>query len=186
VRKSLWLLFASVSLLLEIACTNIAALLLSKAAAREHEISVRFSLGASRTAVAAQLFSEVLILATAGALAGLLVAAGASYVFRALAKDLPRIDEIGLNGGIVLYSLGCAIAVTLLCGIVPVIRGTWEGLASTLAHGGRSHIAGRRPLHFLLVGVQVALAVVLLAGAGLSAAFRSWGASGRGSIPGTF
>ena len=67
VRKSLWLLFASVSLLLLIACTNIAALLLSRAALRQHETSVRFSLGASRASVAAQLFTEVLILAMAGA-----------------------------------------------------------------------------------------------------------------------
>lgn len=102
VRKSLWLLFASVSLLLLIACTNIAALLLSRAALRQHETSVRFSLGASRASVAAQLFTEVLILAMAGALTGLLLAAGASYVFRALAKDLPRIEEIGLNGTIVM------------------------------------------------------------------------------------
>ncbi|MGH8245347.1 MAG: ABC transporter permease, partial [Gammaproteobacteria bacterium] len=166
-RKSLWLLFGSVSLLLLIACTNVAALLLSRATARQHEISVRFSLGASRASVAAQLLTEVLILAVAGALAGLLIAAGTSRVFRALARDLPRIDEIGLNGSIVLYSLACAVAVTLLCGIVPVIRGTHRSLAASLAQGGRSQVAGRNPVQFLLVGTQVALAVILLAGAGL-------------------
>jgi predicted permease len=167
VRKSLWLLFASVSLLLLIACTNIAALLLSRAAARQHETSVRFSLGASRASVAAQLVTEVFILAVAGALAGLMLAAGASYVFRALAKDLPRIEEIGLHGTIVLYSLGCAVVVTFLCGIFPAIRGTRGSLAAPLAHGGRSQVSGRNPLQFLLVGVQVALAVILLVGAGL-------------------
>lgn len=166
VRKSLWLLFASVSLLLLIACTNIAALLLSRAAARRHETSVRFSLGASRASVAAQLFTEVLILAVAGALVGLMLATGASYVFRALAKDLPRIEEIGLHGTIVVYSLVCAVAVTLLCGIVPAIRGTRGSLAA-LAQGGRSQVSGRNRLQFLLVGMQVALAVILLEGAGL-------------------
>src|SRR5216683_1798397 len=97
VRRSLWILFGSVSLLLLIACTNIAALLLSRATGRRHEISVRFSLGASRAAVAAQVLTEVLILSLAGAALGLLLATTASGVFRALAKDLPRIDEIGLN-----------------------------------------------------------------------------------------
>ena len=118
VRRSLWILFGSVSLLLLIACTNIAALLLSRAAGRQHEIAVRFSLGASRASVAAQLLTEVLVLALAGAAVGLLVAAGTSRVFRALAKDLPRIEEIGLDWRIVLYSLACAVAATLLCGLV--------------------------------------------------------------------
>jgi putative ABC transport system permease protein len=167
VRKSLWLLFGSVSLLLLIACTNIAALLLSRAATRQHEISVRFSLGASRASVAAQLLTEVWILAVAGAVLGLLLAAGTSQVFRALASDLPRIEEIGLNGSVVLYSLSCAVAVTLLCGIVPVIRCTRRSLAVNLSHGGRSHVLGRNPVQFLLVGVQIALAVILLTGAGL-------------------
>jgi putative ABC transport system permease protein len=167
VGKSLWLLFGSVSLLLLIACTNIAALLLSRAAARQHETSVRFSLGASRASVAGQLLTEVLVLAVAGAALGLLLAAGASQVFRALAKDLPRIEEIGLNGSIVIYSLACAVVVTLLCGIFPAIRGTRRSLSVSLAQGGRSQVAGRNPVQFLLVGVQVALAVILLASAGL-------------------
>lgn len=166
-RKSLWLLFGSVSLLLLIACTNIAALLLSRTAARRHEISVRFSLGASRAAVAAQVFSEVLILAVAGAALGLLMAAGTAQVFRVLAKDLPRIDEIVLNGSIVAYSLLCAVGATLLCGLVPAVRETRHSLAGGLAQGGRAHVSGGHPLQFLLVGVQVALSVTLLAGAGL-------------------
>ena len=166
-RKSLWILFGSVSLLLLIACSNIAALLLSRASARQHEISVRFSLGASRAAVAAQLLTEVLILALAGAALGLGVAAGASRVFRTLAQDLPRIDEIGLNFRVVLYSLCCAIATTLLCGVFPALRGTRRDLAGSLAGAGRSQVSRRNPLQFVLVGVQVALAVTLLAGAGL-------------------
>lgn len=167
VRRSLWIVFGSVSLLLLLACTNIAALLLSRSAARQHEIAVRFSLGASRISVAAQLFTEVLILAVAGAVMGLLVAAAAARVFAVLAKDLPRIDEIGLDWKIVLYSLACALTATLLCGIFPAIRGTRRSLAGSMAHAGRSQVSARRPLQFALVGVQVALAVTLLAGAGL-------------------
>ena len=115
----------------------------------------------------AQLLTEVFVLALAGAAAGLLLATGASGVFRALAKDLPRIDEIGLNFRVVLYSLACAMVTTLLCGIFPAIRGTRRDLAGSLAHAGRSQVSGRNPLQFVLVGVQVALAVTLLAGAGL-------------------
>jgi ABC-type antimicrobial peptide transport system permease subunit len=74
----MWLLYGSVSLLLLIACSNIAALLLARTADREHEISVRFSLGASRSAIVTQILAEVLALATAGSLLGLLVAAGAA------------------------------------------------------------------------------------------------------------
>jgi putative ABC transport system permease protein len=167
VRQSLWILFGSVSLLLLIACTNIAALLLSRAAQRQHEISVRFSLGASRASVAAQLLTEVLVLALAGAALGLAIAGEASRVFRALAKDLPRVEEIRLDWSIVLYSLACAIAATLLCGIFPAIRATRRNLAGSLAEAGRSQVSRRNPVQFTLVGVQVALAVMLLAGAGL-------------------
>lgn len=167
VRRSLLILFGSVSLLLLIACTNIAALLLSRASAREHEISVRFSLGASRASVVAQLLTEVLVVSLAGAALGLVVAAGASRVFRSLAKDLPRIEEIGLDWRIVLYALACAIAATLLCGIFPAIRGSRRNLAGSLAQAGRWQVSRYNRVQFALVGVQVALAVTLLAGAGL-------------------
>jgi putative ABC transport system permease protein len=167
VRRSLWLLFGSVSLLLLIACTNIAALLISRGAARQQEISVRFSLGASRASVAAQLLTEVLVLAVAGALAGLVVAAGALAAFRASESGLPRAEEIALNWWVLGYSLGCAVAATLLCGVLPAVRATSIRLTGDLAHGGRSQVSRHRPLHFVLVGAQVALAVPLLAGAGL-------------------
>src|SRR5262249_42085292 len=157
----------SVTLLLLIACMNIAALLLSRTVARHHEIAVRFSLGASRFSVAAQLLTEVLILALAGAALGLVLAGVGSRVFRALAGNLPRIDEIGLNWTIVIYSLICAVMTTLLCGVFPAIRGTRRSLALSLAHGGRSQVTGRNPLQLLLVGVQIGLAVTLLTGAAL-------------------
>jgi predicted permease len=167
VRQSLWLLFGSVSLLLLIACTNIVALLLARGTQRQHEISVRFSLGASRRALIVQLLTETFVMAVVGASLGLLVANGASRVFRSLAGELPRVEEIRLDWRIVLYSLVCAVIATLLCGLFPALRGTRTNLAGSLAHGSRTQVSGRHPLQWLLVGVQVALAVTLLAGAGL-------------------
>ena len=167
VRRSLWILFGSVSLLLLIACTNIAALLMSRATGRQQEIAVRFSLGATRASVAAQQFAEVFVLALLGAALGLLVATGAAAVFRTLARDLPRIEEIGLNWRILSYCLACAVATTLLSGFIPALRSTRRSLSESLAQAGRSQVSGRNPLQLVLVGAQVAFAVTLLTGAGL-------------------
>jgi putative ABC transport system permease protein len=166
-RRSLWLLFGSVTLLLFIACTNIVALLLSRSTQRQHEISVRFSLGAPRGALIAQLLTETFLLALIGSGLGLFLAAAASDIFRSLAAQLPRVEEIHLDARIVLYSLACSVVVTLLCGLVPAIRGTRRNLSGSLAQSSRSQVSGRNPLQWLLVGLQVALAVTLLAGAGL-------------------
>ncbi len=167
VRRSLWILFGSVSLLLLIACTNIVALFLARATQRQHEVSVRFSLGASRAAVISQLLTEAFVLALLGAGAGLFVASGASSVFRALAADLPRVEEIRLDGRIVLYALACSVAATLLCGVIPAIRSTSRNISGSLAQASRTQVSGRHSLQWVLVAVQVALAVTLLAGAGL-------------------
>jgi putative ABC transport system permease protein len=167
VRESLWVVFGSVTLLLLIACINIAALLLSRGAGRQHETAVRFSLGASRASVAAQLLTEVFLLALAGAVLGLGLASAMARVFRVLARDLPRVEEIALDWRIVAYSLLCAAGATLACGLLPAIAGTRRTLAGSLAASGRSQVSGRRPTSFVLVGVQIALAVMLLAGAGL-------------------
>ena len=167
VRESLWLLYGSVTLLLLIACSNIAALLLARTAEREHEISIRYSLGASRKAIIVQLLTEVFALALLGSLAGLLVAVLATHEFHLVAKTLPRAQEIALNWRIVLYSLFAALATTLFCGLVPAIRGTRRQLAYALAAGSRTQVSTRRPLQWLLVGVQVTLAVTLMVGAGL-------------------
>jgi putative ABC transport system permease protein len=167
VRASLWLLYGSVSLLLLIACSNIAALLLARTAEREHEVSIRFSLGASRRAIVFQILTEVFALAFIGSIAGLLVAAGADHLFHLLAKSLPRAEEIVLNWRVALYSLSAALATTLLCGLFPALRGTRRNLAQAIGSGCRTQVSARNPLQWLLVGVQVTLAVTLLIGAGL-------------------
>jgi predicted permease len=165
--SSLWLVYGSVSLLLVIACMNLAALLLARTTQREHEIAVRFSLGASRKTIIVQLLSEVFALALAGTALGLLLAAAASHIFMLLSKALPRASEIALNWRVAMYSLACAVLVTLVCGLVPAMRSSRRGLAHSLAQGGRMQVSARRPLQWILVGVQVAFAVTLLVGAGL-------------------
>jgi len=164
-RASLWILFGSVTLLLLLACTNIAALLLARMTDREHEISVRFSLGASRTTVMWQLLTEIFVLALFGSLAGLALAAGAAKLFRTFTPNLPRVERISLDWRIVCYSLVCALVVTFLCGLLPGLRGTRGRLA--LANDGRTQVSGKSPAQWILVGAQVALAVILLVGAGL-------------------
>jgi len=169
VRRSLWILFGSVGLLLLLACANIGALVLARATNRRHETAIRFSLGASQSAVAAQLLAEVLILAFSGAFAGLGIAFGAAAVFQALARNLPRIDEIRLNWSVAAFSFACALAVTLLCGMLPALLDARRSLAASLASGSRSQVSARNPLLLVLVGIQVSLAVMLLYGAGLFA-----------------
>ncbi len=167
VSKSLWLLFSAVSVLLLIACANIAALLIARTAGREHEISVRFSLGASRAAVVTQLLTEVLVLVLLGSLLGLIVAAGAVDAFRLLANTLPRASEIGINWTILLYLLLCVVVTTLLCGLLPAIRSTRRQLAHSLAQSSRTQVSTRNWMQWFLIGVQVTFAVTLLTSAGL-------------------
>jgi putative ABC transport system permease protein len=167
VRSSLWLLFGSVTVLLLITCTNVAALLLSRAAHRRQEMSVRLSLGATRVALAAQMLTETGVLALAGSAVGLLVALGASAALRSVAGDLPRMDEIALDGRILLYTLAMAVTVTFVCGLLPAIRTARGGLAGASNEAGRTQVSTRNSLQWLLVGTQVALSVTLLAGAGL-------------------
>jgi putative ABC transport system permease protein len=167
VRRSLWLVFGAVTVLLLITCTNIAALLLSRGAHRQHEIALRRSLGASRAAVTAQMLIEAAVLAAAGGALGLAVAAGAAAALRSAAADLPRMDEIGLDWTVVLYTLASVVAVALLCGLLPAIRSARDDPAGTLSEAPRTQVSTRHSLQWLLVGAQVALSVTLLAGAGL-------------------
>lgn len=166
-RSSLWLLYGSVTLLLLIACSNIAALLLARTTEREHEVSIRFSLGASRLTIVVQLLTEVFALALLGSLAGLLIAAASARGFHLLIKTLPRAEEISLNWEIVAYTLAGAVLTTLLCGLFPALRGTRRALAHSLAAGSRTQVSTGGTIQWLLVSMQITLAVTLLIGAGL-------------------
>jgi predicted permease len=165
--ESLWVLFGAVSLLLLISCSNIATLMLSRASHREREIAVRLSIGASRSSVAAQVMIEAAILACAGTILGLLIGVAATARFRWLAAGIPRIDEITLDIRILLYTLASMGIMTFFCGLVPAIRSSRTNLRNTLSEASRTLVAGRQRLQWLLVGMEVALSVTLLTGAGL-------------------
>ena len=166
VRSSLWLLFGAVSTLLLIACTNIAALLLSRAAARRQEIAVRVSLGGSRRSILALAFTESAVLAASGAAVGLLLAAAASRAFRVFAATIPRMQEVTFDWRVLYFTLVVAVVVTLVCGIVPALRSARD-VGAGVAGAARTQVSSRNAVHWTLVGIQVALSVTLLAGAGL-------------------
>jgi predicted permease len=168
VRGSLWIVFGAVSVLVLIAATNVASLLLARAARRKQEIAIRLSLGASSRSVLAQSLIETGVLAVAGAGLGLAISAVLAVGLRARLPDLPRIDELAFGGAVLPYTAIAVVAVTALCGVLPALRATQVTAASGLAGDGRrTEVSGRHALQWLFVGVQVALAVVLLAGSGV-------------------
>jgi putative ABC transport system permease protein len=162
-RRSLWVLFGAVSILLLIACSNVAALVLSRGAQRAPEIALRYSLGATRRAITWQLLTESAVLALAGGAAGLAVAWAAARGLAWLAPDVPRLNEAGLDGRIVLYTSLSVIVVALLSGLAPALRSSRGGGAPRAL----ARISRRHRLQWVLAGVQMSLAVALLAGAGL-------------------
>jgi putative ABC transport system permease protein len=177
VRRSLWILFGSVTLLLLIACTNIAALLLSRTTERAQEISIRYSLGASRGSIVGQLLTEAFLLALGGSALGLVVAAAGVRLFHSLAKALPRAESITLDSRLALYTLVSALLTTLLCGLIPALTASRRSISSTLALHSRTQVSSRTSLQWTLVAVQISLAVTLLVGAGLL--WRSFQELGR-------
>jgi predicted permease len=168
-RRSLWLLFGGVSVLLLITCTNIAALLLSRATHRQQEVAVRLSLGASQLAVVRQTLIETLVLALGGGLIGLSLAYGSIRLLRTAPVDLPRLDEIAIDWRIVAYTVLSAAVVAIFCGMFPAWRSARDHRASWLNDRGRAVVSTRYRLQWVLVGAQIALSVTLLVGAALLA-----------------
>ena len=165
-RAALLLLLSSVGLVLLIACANVANLQLARAAVRQHEVVVRSTLGASLSRLFRQLITESVLLGVLGGAAGLGVAYLAIAVLvRLKPENLPRIEEIGLDGRVLLFSLGLSILTGLLFGLIPALRTATPELASILRQGGRSAPGRRIPA--VLVVAEFAIALVLLIGAGL-------------------
>lgn len=169
-RPALFALIGAVALVLLVACVNVASLLLARSAARERELGMRRALGARRGRLIRQMLTESLVLAAAGGLAGLGVAALCQAGLLALVGNripIPRLDQMTLDLPIVAFTMAIALAAALVFGIVPAVVST-SRTTQALRDGGR-HGGGQR-LHRVLrtlVVVEVALSLVLLAGAGL-------------------
>ena len=169
-RTGLLVLFAAVAFVLLIACANVANLFLARGAGREREIAVRAALGAGRVRLIRQLLTESLVLAIPAGLAGLLVAYGGLRALIALApSDMPRLDEITMDGRVLWFALVASFVSALFFGLMPALRISRADLNESLREGGRSLTGGRRAtlLRSSLLVAEVALSVVLLAGAGL-------------------
>jgi putative ABC transport system permease protein len=169
-ERSLWLLFGSVGFVLLIACTNVANLVLSRAVARRHEFSLRTALGAGSWRLARQVLTESLALALLAGGCGLLLAWVGTYALRRLAPGaLPRAESIHMDGGVVLFLLVATLACGLLAGLIPALQLSMVKPADVLREAGPRAMGGRggRRLHEALVVAEIALAVMLMAGAGL-------------------
>jgi putative ABC transport system permease protein len=169
----LWIVFGAAGVLLLIACANVANLFLARAEGRHHELAVRRALGAGRLALAAELLSEAVILIVVAGVLGVIGAGAAVRVLQAMGAgtSVPRLNEIHA-GGLSLAVTACAVAVAgLIISVIPIVRSGGISLAATLIGASRS-VAGARARHGArraLVVAQVALALILLAGAGLLA-----------------
>ena len=170
VGKVLWVLMGSIVIVLLAACANVANLLLVRVEGRRQELAICTALGAGRGRLAMGLLSESLILGVTGSLIGLAVAFGGLRVLAALAPTgLPRLHEIGIDMPVLLFTAGVALFVSLVIGMIPVIKFAGGSVQQDLREGGRALSQGRdrHRARKALVTVQVALALVLLICSGL-------------------
>jgi putative ABC transport system permease protein len=170
VRPALLVLAGAVSLVLLIACANVASLLLAQGVAREKDAAVRAALGASRARLVGQGLAESVVLSLAGGLSGLLLARLAvAQVDRLGPARLPRVEEIAVDGRVAAFALALCLLTGIVSGLLPALRASRPSLVPSLKLGERLAGGARHRLHDLLVIAEFAMAVVLLVGAGLLA-----------------
>ena len=170
VRPALLVLLGTVAFVLLIACANVANLLLARSAGREREIAIRTALGANRKRLIRQLLTESALMGLAGGAVGILIAKwGLSALIALSPEDIPRLDQIGIDGRVLAFTLLVSLATGLIFGLVPAIQASRPDLNESLKESGRSSTSGveRRRVRSSLVVLEVALSLVLLIGAGL-------------------
>jgi len=167
---TLYTLALAVGLILIIACVNVAGLLLARGATRDVELAIRAAIGAGRGRLVRQLITESLILAVAGALAGVLLAyASLNSLVALIPLTLPANSPVAINATVLAFALGVTVLTALLFGLVPALKLSRapKMIGTTLAVGGRSGAPLSKRAGQWLIGVEIALALVLMSGAGL-------------------
>jgi len=169
-RDSLLILLGTVAFVLLIACSNVANLLLVRAEARTRERAVRVALGSGRGRLIGYVMTESMLLSLVGGAAGILLAYLGTRTLVAIApSSIPRLDEIGINGNVLLFTIALTVLAGILCGAIPALKAGSKKTLAALRDGGRGSTIGRdrHRARGALVVVQVALALVLLVGSGL-------------------
>jgi len=170
IRPALLVLFGATAFVLLIACTNLANLLLVRATVRQAEMSLRLALGASRTRLVRQLLTESALLGVLGGVLGLILAfAGTRLLLNHSPSNLPRTNEIAVDGRVLAFTLGLSVFTAVIFGMVPALQASKPDLIRTLKVGGSGFAMGHgwQRLRLLLVASEMALALVLLIGASL-------------------
>ncbi len=168
IKPFLLMLLAAVGFVLLIACVNVANLLLARSTARTQELAIRSALGATRGRMVRQLLTESLLLALAGGGLGMLLATwGLQGALKVLPEALPRAEEVHIDGHVLLVMLAASGLAGILFGLAPALKNSQRDLQETLREGGRGSSGARHRLQSVFVVVEMALALVLLSGAGL-------------------
>ncbi len=168
VSSTLLLLLGAVGLVLLIACANVANLLLARSALRTREFAVRLALGASRVQIMRQLIAESVLLSFIGGVLGLVIAEwGVAAVLAAAPGSLPRIENIGVNAGVLFFAFTVSLAVGIVFGLLPALKSSNTDVHSGLKEGDRGSSGGHQRIQRVLVVAEIAVALVLLTGGSL-------------------